>query len=246
MASIEERLQRIDSQLDRFDQLEKAISRVNAAPSANRTLGKRFLAGIKAFVGWMGAELPKFLTAAVLLGFGWGIKDSVDLSIKQRQLDLSYAKEMQDLLKKMGDPNSDMVQLESSAVMLSSFGEPALPSLLSELRNSGLRANAAFVGIESLALTHPDAVCETLPRILSNRTQQYDWLVHMKIVSLLGGNGCTKAKSLLRKYRTIVSDASSGNDSAFRELVRELPVAPEEDYPKLLAAIDRSLGMLRK
>ena len=56
----------------------------------------------------MGAELPRFLNAVVVLLVGWGIKDSVDLSIKQRQLDLSYAKEMQGLLQAMGARHPEM------------------------------------------------------------------------------------------------------------------------------------------
>ena len=42
----------------------------------------------------------EFLFGVALLVLAFGIKDSVDLAIKERQLDLSYAKEMQALLRR--------------------------------------------------------------------------------------------------------------------------------------------------
>jgi hypothetical protein len=235
MTSMEERLQRVEAELDRLRSLA-------ATPKAG--FGGALAAGIKRFVAWMGAELPKFLTAFVLLWFGWGIKDSVDLSIKQRQLDLSYAKEMQGLLQKMGERDAEMTQLQSTAVVLASYGAPALPSLLNELSYGGLRADAAITGITSLALTQPAPVCEALPRVLSNRGRRFDWLVQSKAVVLLGENHCTAAIGPLTDYRAAVAAAAQGKPAAFAEVVKALPI--DEHYPRLLAALDRALAQLKR
>lgn len=260
MTSVEDRLQRLEAEMDRLrpslhdrlarlgqtTQTAKPAGASSPAPlSAGRVIGA-IAAAARHFFGWMGAELPKFLTAFVLLWFGWGIKDSVDLSIKQRQLDLSYAKEMQGLLQKMGEKDAEMTQLHSTAVVLASYGAPALPSLLSELRYSGLRAEAAIAGIRSVALTQPAPVCEALPRALSNRGRQFDWQAQLKVVGVLGENDCTGAVVPLTDYRAAVAAAAKGKSAAFEEIVRELPLSPAEDYPRLLATIDRSLAMLKR
>jgi len=254
MASLDERMQRVESQLDRLvpsvqdriDRLEQAAKTIQAAPQADHRGWGRVAQAAGRFGGWMGMELPKFLAAAVLLVVGWGIKDSVDLSIKQRQLDLSYAKEMQGLLQKMAESNADQAQLESSAAVLALYGEPALPLLLSELRYTGLRADAAYNGISSLALNNPEIVCDALPRVLSNHAQQYDWQAHLKIVRLLGDYDCYKAKESLKRYRATVAAAKDGRPEAFKELVRQEPVAPEEEYPLLITSIDKTLERLSK
>ena len=136
----------LHDRLARLEEAAQAAKSSGATPVSASGGGTGVAAAAKGFVRWMGAELPKFLTAFILLWFGWGIKDSVDLSIKQRQLDLSYAKEMQGLLQRMGDKDAEMTQLQSTAVVLASYGAPALPSLLSELSQGGLRADAAIRG----------------------------------------------------------------------------------------------------
>lgn len=256
MPTIEERLQRVEFELDRLrPSLNERLVRVEQVlqsadkkepPAAKGGFIGTMKAGAKRFFAWMGAEMPKFLTAFILLLFGWGIKDSVDLSIKQRQLDLSYTKEMQGLLQTMGKPDADMTQLQSAAVVLASYGAPALPSLLSELSQGGLREDAAITGIRSLALTQPAPVCEALPRVLSNRGRQFDWQAQMKVVALLGENDCTNAIKSLTVYREAVADAAQGKTAAFEAVVEALPLSPVEDYPRLLKEIDQSLTQLKQ
>lgn len=70
MTSIEERLHRVETQLDRFtpsihdrlDRLETAISHINATvPQSNRTPSERLFSGIRAFIGWMAPNCQSFL-----------------------------------------------------------------------------------------------------------------------------------------------------------------------------------------
>jgi hypothetical protein len=255
MASLEDRLQHVESQVDQLaPSLSERLSRLEAtaraslpsgtAPPAPRTLLGRLNSGFGRFVSWAGGELPKFLSAAVLLAFGWGIKDSVDLSIKQRQLDLSYAKEMQGLLQKMAEPQAQAAQLFSTAVVLATFGEASLPPLLSELRYTGLRADAALSGLEWLTLTHPEALCSTLPRVLENRARQFDLQAHERVLRLLAVARCSSAVPQLQQYRRLVDEAARDRPSALTELLREPPLAPAEDYPRLLGTVNETLHLL--
>ncbi|HEX2011160.1 MAG TPA: hypothetical protein VJN44_09515 [Roseateles sp.] len=227
MDGVEERLARLEGLLTGAEV---------AAPPPRPPLALRF-------ASWMGAELPKLLAAAVLLVLGFALKDSVDLAIKQRQLDLSYSKEMQGLLQQLAGGGA-LPQLQSAAVVLASYGDAALPALMSELRYTGLRGDAALEGLNVLALRDPEAVCAALPRVLGLR-KQYDWLAQERVALLLGQHGCGKqARTALQRYRALVAAAAQGKPAAFEALVREPPAGPQEVYPRLVKSVDAALAML--
>lgn len=188
----------------------------------------------------MGAEAPKLLASVVVLVLGFWIKDSVDLAIKQRQLDLSYTKEMQSLLQKLSE-TEDLAQLKNAAVVLASFGEPALPALLMELRRADLHGVAAAHGLEAIAVREPELLCRTLPPLLLKRNQHYGIDAHRQLVALIGDNGCDKALPQLRRYRELVSAAQAGQPAELRRRIGGEINAPTEDYPRLRKAVDEAI-----
>ncbi|KQV95553.1 hypothetical protein [Pelomonas sp. Root1237] len=194
-------------------------------------------------LGWMGAEAPKLLASVVVLVLGFWIKDSVDLAIKQRQLDLSYTKEMQSLLQKLSE-EEDVTKLKNTAVVLASFGEPALPALLIELRRSDLHGVAAGHGLEAMAVREPDLLCRVLPPLLLKRNQHYEIGAHRTLLSLIGDNGCTKALPQLRRYRDFVNAAVAGKPDELRQRLRGEIAAPAEAYPRLKQAVDEAIANL--
>lgn len=207
-----------------------------AAPSPPKPWPARML-------GWMGAEAPKLLASVVLLVLGFWIKDSVDLAIKQRQLDLSYTKEMLGLLQKLTE-EEDLGKLTNGAVVLASFGEPALPALLMELRRPDLHAVAATRGLEAMAVREPETLCRVLPPLLLKRNQHYDIGAHRTLLSLIGDNGCRKALPQLRRYRDLVDAAVAGKPDELRQRVGGEIAAPAEAYPRLKRTVDEAIANL--
>lgn len=194
-------------------------------------------------LAWMGAEAPKLLASVVVLVLGFWIKDSVDLAIKQRQLDLSYTKEMQSLVQKLTE-EEDLGKLKNTAVVLASFGEPALPALLMELRRTDLHAVAATRGLEALAVRDPQALCRVLPPLLLKRNQHYDIGAHRTLVGLIGDNGCSKALPQLRRYRDLVGAAVAGRPEELKRCIGGEIGAPAEAYPLLKQAVDEAIANL--
>ncbi len=194
-------------------------------------------------LGWMGAEAPKLIASIVILVLGFWIKDSVDLAIKQRQLDLSYTKEMLGLLQKLTE-EEDVGKLKNHAVVLASFGEPALPALLMELRRADLHAVAAQHGLEAMAVREPELLCRLLPPLLLKRNLHYDIGAHRTLVELIGDNGCRKALPQLRRYRDLVDAAVAGRPDALRQRIGGDIPAPAEAYPRLKKAVDEALANL--
>lgn len=194
-------------------------------------------------LGWMGAEAPKLLASVVVLVLGFWIKDSVDLAIKQRQLDLSYTKEMQGLLQKISE-EEDLAKLKNAAVVLASFGEPALPALLMELRRPDLHGVAAQHGLEAMAVREPELLCRVLPPLLLKRNQHYGIDAHRSLLELVGDNGCVKALPQLRRYRDFVTAAVAGQPAELRRRIGGEIAAPAEDYPRLKKAVDEAIANL--
>jgi hypothetical protein len=194
-------------------------------------------------LGWMGAEAPKLVASIVVLVLGFWIKDSVDLAIKQRQLDLSYTKEMLGLLQKLTE-EEDLDKLRNSAVVLASFGEPALPALLMELRRPGLHALAAVWGLEAMAVREPETLCRVLPPLLLKRNRHYDIGAHRELLGLIGDNGCRKALPQLRRYRDFVDAAAAGRPAELSQRLRGDVAAPAEAYPRLKQAVDEAITNL--
>jgi hypothetical protein len=194
-------------------------------------------------LGWMGAEAPKLIASIVVLVLGFWIKDSVDLAIKQRQLDLSYTKEMLGLLQKLTE-EQDLDKLNNSAVVLASFGEPALPALLMELRGTDLHALAAKRGLEAMAVREPQTLCRVLPPLLLKRNQHYDIGAHRTLVTLIGDNGCGKALPQLRRYRDLVNAAVAGKPDDLRQRIGGDIAAPAEAYLRLKKVVDEAITNL--
>ena len=48
----------------------------------------------------------------------------------------------------------------------------------------------------------------------------------------------------MRRYRALVDAAARGDAAGLVEFLREPPLAPAEDYPLLLEAVDRTLRQL--
>ncbi len=233
----------MDPTQDRLDQMAAQLARLEQLLDKPAPPPKSaFAVATRMGIGWMGAELPKLIAAIVILVLGFWIKDSVDLAIKQRQLDLSYSKEMQGLLQKLSAGGSTE-ELQTTAIVLASFGQAALPALLSELREPGLRGDAATEGLNVLALREPEPVCAALPRVLTLR-RQYDWQAHERVVLMLGQHGCAKAREPLRRYRELVQAAVSGQPQRFEALMREPVREPLEVYPRVLKSVNEALAQL--
>lgn len=207
-----------------------------AAPSPAKPWPARVL-------GWMGAEAPRLVATIVVLVLGFWIKDSVDLAIKQRQLDLSTTKEMLGLLHKLTE-EEDLDKLRNSAVVLAAFGEPALPALLMALRRPGLHALAAVWGLEAMAVREPQTLCRVLPPLLLKRNRHYDIGAHRDLIGLIGDNGCSKALPQLRRYRALVDAAIAGEPAGLAQRLRGDVAAPAQAYPRLKQAVDQAIANL--
>lgn len=208
--SLPQRVARLESEMgDLKPSLRQRLEKLEARPEKAAPAAAAAASGGR----WWGlvekALLPLFSSAVVLL-LGYWTKDSVDQAVRQKQLDLSYAKEMQSLLATLADPAQPRADLDSAALTLSLFGEAAVVPLLNNLlpEPGSLRALAARNGLRALAFSHQAPVCAALERVLHTRARIYRWPAYLDVVELTGELECTSAAGELRRFAASLGEGA--------------------------------------
>jgi hypothetical protein len=131
---------------------------------------------------------------------------------------------MESHLESMAKPGATQDEIERGALLLAAYGQASIIPLVNEFRYGGLRAPAAERALGLVALSDPEDLCKILPRVLTNRTGQFAWDTHLRVIRLLGGSGCTGATDELRRYQVHLENARAGKDDpSFYELVADKP-----------------------
>lgn len=218
VATVEERLARLEAEYEslkpslqqRLENLEKAIEKPPRS-------------GLARFITWMGPALPQLIGSAVMLVLAFMVKDSVDLAIKQQQLHLSFVSEMKAQLEAMAKEDATVAEIERAAVLVATFGQPAIMPLMNELRYGGNRAIGAETGLRSLAFMNQDAVCELIPRVIESPTRLLNWEGQMVSARIVAAGNCKKALPTLRKQQRLLTQAKEGNEEGLNKIVEKLP-----------------------
>jgi hypothetical protein len=152
------------------------------------------------FAAFMGPALPQFITGLIVLVVGFALKDSVDLAIRQQQLQLSFVTSMKAGLDEMARERAPLASVEQAAVVLASFGRPAILPLINELRQGGNRTIGAEAGLATLALTEPEEVCRLVLRSLARSSQLFDAEGYGAAVRILVAGDCSRALDTLAAH----------------------------------------------
>lgn len=155
--------------------------------------------------GSLAPAWPQLLSSVVMLVLGFAVKDSVDLAIRQQQLQQNFAAGARSGLEKMSVEGADPEATKQAAVVVAAFGSAAVMPLVNELRAGGNRTVGAEAGLSALTLTEPDAVCRTLGRALAHSGQWLNAEAYMATVRTLALADCLPALAVLRDHRTRLS-----------------------------------------
>lgn len=225
---------------ERIDKIE-----VGASEPATRPVGAGLGARAVGVVKWMGPALPQLVTSVVMLVLAFWVKDSVDLAIKQQQLQLSYIEKMQTELVEMAKEGAPIGMVERSALMVAAFGKPAIMPLVNELRAGGNRAIGAEAGLRSLAFTDADPLCDIMLRALEAPTRLFAAEGLMAAVRTLGAAGCASAQPTLRWQLETARKARKGAQVDAAEalkLVSEPPTVPQ--LKELITVLEQNVAAI--
>lgn len=239
--TVSERLARLEAELSRLqpshDRLEK---RERGAPRRSRQ-------GFARFFAWIGPAMPQLLASVVMLVLGFWIKDSVDLAIRQQELQLSFVKEMKEQLEAMAKKEATLEDIERAAVLVAAFGQPAVMPLLNELRYGGNRALGAESGLRALAFMNTEAVCELVPRVVASPARMLAWEGHMGAARILAAGKCTAALPVLRAHIQVIERVRDGQ-APEHELTALASHVPKEveDRKEWLKVLHESVAVLSR
>ncbi len=233
----EERLARVELELEqlrpslynRLEKLEQAITQ-----PAKKGWTRVFT--------WMGPALPQLLSSIVVLFIAFAVKDSVDLAVKQQQLQLSYVKEMKEQLEAMAMSEAGLDAVERAAVLVAAFGQPAVMPLMNELRYGGNRTLGAEAGLRSLAFMNPEAVCKIVPRVVANPVRTLGWEGQMISARILAAGDCSKALPILREQERLLTEARAGKSESLGSIVNETPSVTQQK--EWLRSLQESIAIL--
>lgn len=171
---------------------------------------------------WYNSELFSTVLAGVILAvFGYALTGRLEQSAKERELNTTNAKEMQELLVKISNGSAE--EADAAAVSLTTFGRYSIPPLIANLQYGPERALAAEHGLVALALTDSTDVCDRLGAVLDNRTQRYTAQSQTAVIRILGDVPCgPKQLTALQRYDELLerADADSVGLRAYQDAVR--------------------------
>ena len=227
--------------------LAERIDRLETPADASPPKGwrARLGAGLARVGKWMGPALPQLITSVVMLFLALWVKDSVDLAIKQQQLQLSYLAQMKAELVEMAKDDAPQTTVERSAMLVAAFGKPAVMPLINELRHGGNRAVGGEAGLRALAFTDAESVCDILQRALQSPAPLFTAEGLMAAVRTLGAAGCRSALPTLRSALQTAREARKGSEVdavAALKLVSETPTVPQ--LKNLIKALEDNVASI--
>jgi hypothetical protein len=158
---------------------------------------------------WYSSQLfSSILSGVILAAFGFFLTGRLEQASKERELTITSAKEMQELLVKISTGTKD--EAEAAALSMTTYGQYSISPLIENLQYGPERASAAERGLRALVLTDPKNLCSILSSVLENRTQLYTAASHSAVIRILGAGSCTEAISVLRQYADLIKRADAG------------------------------------
>lgn len=188
-------------------------------------------------------EVLKVIIPSLVLFFvTYSIKDSVDMALHERQLQLDYVKQMGTLDSAMQDPRLTPESATNNAIQLAAFGKYSIPFFLHVLEGGNQVSIAgAMQGLHMMSMTEPEEVCRQLTLVISNRTMLYKWTSHLAAMKLLGEAGCGSASSTVNEYNNSLQSAD-----ILKTWVSPLPPPNPKEYSELKDQVAATLKLLER
>jgi len=193
---------------------------------------------------WLGpiVELLKLIIPGLVLFLvTYAIKDSVDMALHERQLQLDYVKTMGTLAAEMQAPGLIPHDATNNAIQLAAFGRYSIPFFIHVLEGGNQNSVAgATEGLHMVSMTEPDEVCRQLALVVSNRSGLYRWTTHLAALQLLAEAGCSSATQTVENY------TNSLTLDSLKTWVSPQPEPNPHEFDELKAQADKTLKVLQR
>ena len=198
--------------------------------------------------GWDKMQILASLLTPILAGIlGFFLIDVVRLGFERQQLQISSAKDMENLITQMANPQLTPEQAEITALSLAAFGQFAVSPLIHQIQTGDSnRVIAGETGLRAVGMTEHNFTCDQLTQVVENRTQLFSWGTHRSAIRLLGDLDCKKALASLQEYEALLKKSSSKDGlENYRRIVEGRQEVTLESVTLLTQELARTLQILR-
>jgi hypothetical protein len=200
--------------------------------------------GHKDFWDKLGVFMP-LIQALLLASVGYYLTDSVNQTLRERELELSNVKEMRESLVKIYSPGVDRAELTASALALTAFGRYAVAPLIIALESGANQNIAAEQSLRALGTSRPDLVCRPVTRIVENRSQGYSVEALLSAVRLARTLDCREAESGIDGLRSLLSGGTVEEGLHLLTGIVSQPSPTRQNLSDLREAVNSALNDLR-
>ena len=190
--------------------------------------------------------LASLLNPILVALIGFVLVERVNMTLRQRQADLASGEAISKLVSTLRDTGVELKAADGAALTLAAYGRDAVLPLISVLEyGNDVTTAAAGKGLRVLGLTYRDVTCQGLASVVANRTRLFKWTTHQAAVVLLGEVGCVEQREELRRYKTLLTGATTPDGlAAYRRTVQG-SVTPG-DVGDLQRDVDQALAGLEQ
>ena len=154
--------------------------------------------------------IGKIAIPVLVVFITWAIKDSVDASLKRREIDVATGKAMQEVLTSLGKQGVTQESADGAALVLASMGAPSIPLLIREYNFGTTEASlAADKALSVLSMTHPVDLCESLRVVINDKGKRFRIETHGIAVKHIGETQCPDSVKLLNNLKELLGNANN-------------------------------------
>jgi len=181
----------------------------------------------------------KIFIPILLLVLGIQFKDSFERTMKERSLEVSSAKSMQELLSILHRPSLTPAEGDAAALALSAYGEAAIVPLVGAVEFGTAQVERpARRALFMIGLVHPESVTKELGGILAVRNGQLSFRTHKMAIETLGRIGHESALPYLQDYKSILNKPAKEGVPLWGKMVENASV---ESYRGVQATLGTAL-----
>jgi hypothetical protein len=199
----------VTREIDRLSNLELKVESAMALDARLKALedGLKQLKPRSSLRDWI-QTLGPYLSGLIILIVGFWLKDSVTMAFQREQLDLSYVKDVRELIENF-DKATEQSSADTNAIALAMYGKFALVPLIERLETGDVAKIAAERGLRLVGANQPEAACPRFANLLDDPSPRFTWQTHKTIIRLLGSSGCIQDIGLLETYVVALDQAAA-------------------------------------
>jgi hypothetical protein len=204
-----ERLTTLEQKVESAIALDSRLKAIDARLSAHDDELKK--ARRSTLRDWI-QTLGPYLSGLIVLIVAFWLKDSVSLALQREELDLSYVKDVRELIANF-DKATEQSSADANAIALAMYGRFSIVPLIERLESGDVAKIAAERGLRLVGANQPEAACPRFARFLDDPARRFTWQTHKTFVRLLGASECVDHIAALEDYAAALDQAATNAES---------------------------------